>query len=84
MGIYFGFSDFSVSQYLELIKPILKSSLSQNSSVCSRLFSNQSEFDEIFKNVETIIIDVSEVPTERPDNKKIQENRYSGKKNFIL
>jgi hypothetical protein len=84
MGTYFGFSDCAVSQYLELIKPILKHSLSQNSTVCSRLFSNQSEFDEIFKNVETVIIDVSEVPTERPVNQEIQENRYSGKKNFIL
>jgi hypothetical protein len=74
MGLYFGFSEFTVSQYLERLKPILKATLEQNTSLISTVFKDQSAFDEAFKNVDEIYIDVTEIPTERSQNKQIQEN----------
>lgn len=84
LGLYFGFSNFTASQYLDLLKPILKESLHQNKVLCNRLFNNQSEFNAIFGDVKTIMIDVSEVPVERPQDAAIQGNRYSGKKFHTL
>lgn len=84
MGLYFGFSEFTVTQYLEELKPILKSSLSQNYELKTVIFKDQSAFDEAFNGVDEIYIDVTEIPIERSQNKDIQEKRYSGKKNNIL
>lgn len=80
MGLYFGFSEFTVSEYLERIKPILKASLEQNTSLKTVVFKDQTAFNEAFQNVDEIYIDVTEIPVERPKNKEIQENKYSGKK----
>lgn len=84
MGLYFGFSEFTVSQYLEALKPILKASLSQNDELKTVIFKDQSTFDQAFEGVDEIYIDVTEVPIERSQDKAIQEKRYSGKKNSIL
>lgn len=81
MGLYFGFSEFTVSQYLEALKPILKSSLCQNNELKTVLFKDQLAFDEAFNGVDEIYIDVTEIPIERSQNRDIQEKRYSGKKN---
>ena len=80
LGLYFGFSNFTASQYLDLLKPILKVSLEKNEAVCNRLFNSQSEFDSIFEGVKTIMIDVTEIPIERPKNQDFQKGKYSGKK----
>jgi hypothetical protein len=82
MGLYFGFSEFTVSQYLERIKPVLKAALGQNTDIKTTIFKDQTAFDEAFKNVDEIYIDVSEIPVERPQDKEIQVNKYSGKKNI--
>jgi hypothetical protein len=83
LGICFGFSEFTASHYLDLIKPILKAALKGNNELIIGTFKTQNQFDETFKNVNEIFIDVTEIPIERPSDKEIQVNKYSGKKNFI-
>lgn len=80
MGLYFGFSEFTVSNYLEELKPILKSSLLQNNELKTVIFKDQLAFDEAFYGLDEIYIDVTEIPIERSHNQDIQEKRYSGKK----
>ena len=75
MGLYFGFSEFTVSQYLEELKPILKSSLCQNNELKTVIFKDQLALDEAFNGI-------NEIPIERSQNKDVQE-RYIGKKNNI-
>lgn len=83
MGLYFGFSEFTVSQYLERIKPVLKAALHQNTDIRAIVFKDQKAFDEAFENTGEIYIAVSEIPVERPVDKQIQRNKYSGKKKPI-
>lgn len=40
----------------------------------------QKELEKLLENVEDIVIDVSEIRIERPDNEDIQKDNYSGKK----
>lgn len=83
MGLYFGFSEFTVSHYLDLLKPILKATLRKHVNIATVLFDSQENFNKTFSNVEEIFIDVTEIPIERPQNQVIQENKYSGKKKHI-
>lgn len=80
MGLYFGFSSFTASEYIELLKPILKKSLSIMGMTTIRVFKDQESFDKAFEGVEDIYIDVTEIPVERPDNQELQKAKYSGKK----
>lgn len=82
MAIYFGMSDYSVSHYLELLKPCLKAAVQVQNSVDRDIFQDQQTFDKQFEGVEDIVIDVTEIPIERAVNQKVQKRRYSGKKNF--
>ena len=83
LGIYFGFSDYAASTYLDLLKPILKAALERLANVRTAVFKNQQEFDKAFEGVEEIYIDVTEVPVERPQNNDLQKEKYSGKKKPI-
>lgn len=83
MGLYFGFSEFTVSQYLEELKPILKSSLCQNNELKTVIFKDQLALDEAFNGINEIYMDIIEIPIERSQNKDVQE-RYIGKKNIRL
>lgn len=73
MGLYFGFSDYTVSTYLDLLKPILKLSLQSKEDIKISLFENQSEFDKVFKGVDDIFIDVTEIPVQWPKDEDIQK-----------
>lgn len=83
MGLYFGFSEATVSQYLELLKPIIKASLTKLEHLTTRLFKDQTDFDKAFEGIEELAIDVTEIPIQRPDNQEVQKNNYSGKKKPI-
>lgn len=83
LGLYFGFSDYAASTYLELLKPLLKAALLRISPVRSAVFKDQQEFDKAFEGVGEIYIDVTEVPVERPQNNDLQKEKYSGKKKPI-
>ena len=83
MGIYFGFSESTVSIYIELLKPILKAALLQSTTPIARNFGSQEEFDKAFEGVEDIIIDGVELNIQRPQDYDEQKAHYSGKKNSI-
>ena len=84
LGLYFGFSESTASQYLDLLKPIIKTSLIKLGHLTTRLFKDQVEFDKVFENIKELYIDVTEIPIQRPDNQEVQEEFYSGKKKPIL
>lgn len=83
LALYFGFSEFAASHYLDLLKPILKASLQRNTWVKKAIFPSQAAFDEAFAGVQEIFIDVTEVGIERPQDQQIQQEKYSGKKKRI-
>jgi hypothetical protein len=77
LGLYFGFSQSTAHNYVELLKPILKLSL----KVLKCLPQTEIKtYEELLKLLEDIVIDVSEIRIERPDNEDIQKEHYSGKK----
>ena len=80
MGMYFGFSDFTASTYLERMKPCLKAALQARGLHNIPLFTTQEEFDKKFADVTDLVIDVTEVPIERSGNQDIQREYYSDKK----
>lgn len=82
MGLYFGMSDASVSNYLARLKPCLKAALAQQNVLTHRLFTDQQAFEAAFAGEEDLFIDVTEIPIERAVNQEVQEEHYSGKKNF--
>jgi hypothetical protein len=84
MGLYFGFANSTASEYIDLLKPILKKSLIELGSQTVRVFKDQASFDKAFEGVTDIIIDVTEVSVERPVNQDVQQEKYSGKKKAIL
>ncbi len=83
MSLYFGFSDFAVSEYIERLKPCLKAALQAQGIKKCGFFSTQAQFDDLFAGIEDLVIDVTEVPIERAANQQVQEEFYSGKKNDL-
>lgn len=81
MAIYFGFSEFAVSQYLERLKPCLKAALHAPGLTQRVLFTKQTQFDDLFAGIDDLVLDVTEVPIERAANQQVQAEFYSGKKN---
>ena len=82
MGVYFGMSDASVSNYLALLKPCLKAALAAQGALVRRVFANQQAFDAAFAGETDLFIDVTEIPIERAASYDVQKEHYSGKKNF--
>ena len=82
MGVYFGMSDASVSNYLALLKPCLKAALAAQGALVRRVFANQQAFDAAFAGETDLFIDVTEIPIERAAKYDVQKEHYSGKKNF--
>lgn len=83
LALYFGFSEYAASQYIDRIMPVLKEALNRKTNLKTSVFKNQKEFDRAFSGVDEIYVDVTEVPVERPSDKQVQQSRYSGKKNSI-
>lgn len=82
LGLCFGISNAAASRYLEMLKPCLKAALARQNTVLWRVFQTQEAFDHAFAGIKELVIDVTEVPIERADNKDVQRLHYSGKKNF--
>lgn len=81
LGLYFGFSEFTASQYIEYIKPVLKAALAQLIPLRLRVFRTQQDFDQAFEGIEELMIDVTELPIQRSVDNDVQKEHYSGKKN---
>lgn len=80
LGMNFGFAESTASEYLELLKPLLKAAFKQAGVEVTREFCDEKTFAELFDKVEDILIDGFEIPTQRPENEAIQMATYSGKK----
>lgn len=83
LGLYFGFSQSAAHNYVELLKPILKRSLKELKYLPQAEIKTYEELSKLLENIEDIVIDVSEIRIERPDNEDIQKEHYSGKKKII-
>lgn len=82
LGLSFGTSDATVSNYIKYILPFLKKVLEQKKVLASRVFKTEEEFKKTFEAVEDIYIDGTEIPIERSSNYETQKESYSGKKKF--
>ena len=80
LGLSFGMSRPSAGKYAGRLKPCLKSALKAEGVAPARLFRNQADFDKALDGVQEIIVDATEMPTQRPEDKEGQKERYSGKK----
>lgn len=80
LGLYFGFSDKTASHYLDQLRPVLKATLGELSVLTQRVFGSQAEFEQAFEGIDDLIIDVSELNTQRPENEELKKSIYSGKK----
>ena len=80
LGLYFGFSQRTAHVYIELLKPILKRSLKELKCLPMEEIKSLKELEKLLEEVEDIVIDVSEIRIERPDNEVFQKENYSGKK----
>ena len=63
---------------------ILQSMLFDNNYAPVRSFANLVEFEEYFRQHDTLIIDATEQPIQRPGDQDEQKLNYSGKKKGIL
>jgi hypothetical protein len=82
LGLSFGFSNKTAHDYVQKLKLILKQCLQEEETLPARVFENEEEQKEFFKNTKEIIVDATERMTQRPSNEDVQKERYSGKKNF--
>ena len=62
---------------------ILKSMLIDKGYAPARSFGSVEEFEEYFRQYDTLIIDGEEQPIQRPSNEDSQKENYSGKKKGI-
>ena len=62
---------------------ILKSMLIDKEYAPARSFGSVEEFEEYFRQYDTLIIDGEEQPIQRPSNEDSQKENYSGKKKGI-
>lgn len=83
MGLSFGMSDCTASNYIDRLKPYLKASCQAAGVNVCRFFESQEHFDKVFEGVTDIIIDVTETPIQRPEAYDTQKTYYSGKKKCI-
>lgn len=63
---------------------ILKSMLSEHNFAPARSFDTVVEFEHYFRHYDTLIIDATEQPIQRPLDEHEQKNNFSGKKKDIL
>jgi hypothetical protein len=80
IGLYFGFSQFTASHYIQRLSPVLKACLAVHQPLQACLFKDQQAFEQAFADVDEIFMDVTEIPVERPSKDEKQKELYTGKK----
>lgn len=83
LGLYFGISQASAVNYVKALKPILKRTLLNLEVLPLQEIKAIKDLQTLLSSLEDIVIDVSEIRVERPDNKEVQKQKYSGKKKTI-
>lgn len=90
LGLNFGMSKGTAHKNISKLKPYLKFILKTQAVLPQRLFTNQAQFDAYFEGVETLCIDATETPIQRPQNPDNQYDSFSvkqhqnGVKNTII
>lgn len=79
LGINFGMSRSAAHATEKMLKPLLKSVLGEEKALPRRLFSSVNEMEDYFKGVDALLIDATEIPTQRPVDEDQQKERYSKK-----
>lgn len=79
LGINFGMSRATAHSTEKLLKRVLKSVLRDVGVLPKRLFSSVTEMEAYFEEVDELVIDATEIPSQRPQNEKEQRERYSKK-----
>ena len=80
LGSRFGLSKSAAFDNVDRHFPKVQKALARLGVLPYRTFDNVEEFKEIFEDIEEIIIDVTERPRRRPQNRELQKEVYSGKK----
>lgn len=80
LGLYFGISQSTAHNYVELLKPVLKMSLKELKCLASEEIKTHKGLEKLLENETDIVVDVSEIRIERPENEEVQKENYSGKK----
>ena len=80
LGSRFGMSKSAAFDNIQIYFPKLQKTLANLGVLPHRTFNNIEEFQEIFSDIEEIIIDVTERHHARPKNPTKQKESYSGKK----
>jgi len=81
LGFHFGFSSGHAHDHLDALLPVLRRSLSDLGVLPLRTPGTPEEFAQLIDQYDDIAIDGVECACVRPQDKELQEDRYSGKKN---
>ena len=80
LGLVAGMDGATAKRNQDIGITILKSMLSDHHFAPSRSFDTVTEFENYFRKYDTLIIDATEQPIQRPGDEYEQKNNYSGKK----
>lgn len=83
LALSFGISNATAHAYIQVAKAILHTVLAQRNVLPKRVFKDDTEFQEFFKDVDELFIDATERPIQRPANQDVQQDSYSVKKSNV-
>lgn len=84
LGFVTGMDASNAKRNQDLGVSILISMLSDNGYAPARTFESVAEFEDFFREYDTLIIDGAEQPIQRPSEEDSQKDNYSGKKKDTL
>lgn len=80
MGLIFDLSRAKVKRHIDILTPILESSLGRKMVLPKRRISSLEEFYALIPEAKDLFTDGTERPIQRPKNSQKQRSHYSGKK----
>jgi hypothetical protein len=83
LGVLFHMDGSSAQRNFVKYLSVLELALQQQGALPRRSFSSLSEFKKYVHSEEELIVDATEMRTQRPATKQQQQQRYSGKKKHI-
>jgi hypothetical protein len=83
LGVLFHMDGSSAQRNFVKYLQVLELALQQQGALPRRSFSSLSEFKQYVQSEEELIVDATELRTQRPTAKQEQQQRYSGKKKHI-
>ncbi len=79
-GVIFDLDRSQTHRWMHRLQPILEAALATKMVLPVRKIKSIEEFVELFPEVNEVMIDGTERPIQRPDDKDLQKQNYSGKK----